>query len=102
MEDHHSLWWEEMELEMPDGLPEKVYLRFAVYESPTWQRGGRPRLVGVDGTTMQHLRQMTDPRGRGRPLQLSAPPTNNLQEPPLRGGRGTLWIERCQLVVLDD
>lgn len=116
MEDHHTLWWEEMELELPDGLPERVYLRFAVYESLgryahvdgtrlSGRDGGgvastggysqpRPKLIGMAGATVDELRA-NDARGRGAPLTIHAPPVGKGARPV---PRGTLWIERCDMV----
>jgi hypothetical protein len=105
-----TIWWDESDLELPEGLPSSVYVRFSVYEDGGSCRGwggggaqaGRLRLVGHAGATVEGLRTADDGRGRGVPLTIHAPP--------VRGGRptarGTLWVERCELLLeprpLDD
>ena len=53
-----SPWWEELRLELPDGVPARAFLRFAVYE---WQRAGRARGGGS-----------SPPRGSGLRRHLAA------------------------------
>lgn len=109
--------WEEMDFELPHGLPAKVYLRFAVYEGLSRfaaiesARGGglsgratspgrnatgpqRPKLIGMAGATIEDLRA-EDRHNRGAPLMIHAPPTGRDARPL---PRGTLWIERYDLV----
>ena len=89
-------WWEELCLELPDGVPARAYLRFAVYE---WQRSGRHRLIGVAGATIEQLHD-AEPGGRGVALALrSTPPAATARRGyAVAPSRGTIWIERCELV----
>ena len=121
VEEHQSHWWEEMELELPDGLAPRVYVRFAVYESSgryatvnssRLSNGGgvgdfvgggfhqpRPKLVGMAGATLQELKDMRDTRGRGTPLTIHSPPASRDERPI---PRGTLWVERADMVGFFD
>ena len=90
-------WWDTMRLELPEGTPDRVYLRLAVYEAPS-RAHSKPKLVATTGVTVQQLRERGlghgDARGRGVPLELRTLSA---------AGRacGTLWMERCELLGFD-
>ena len=99
-----SLWWDPMRFEVPDGAPERVYLRFAVYEADP-RGSGRPKLIATAGATVHQLqRDAEDARGRGVPLPLRALTSSRgpggADKVAEVAGRacGTLWIERCALL----
>ena len=93
--DERSPQFDDMELELPDGVPPRAFLKFGLYE---WNRHGRHRLIGAAGAPVHEL-QPHDPRGRGVPLVLGAPPST-LRAPTAE--RGTLWVDRCELLTHDD
>ena len=80
--------------------------RYAMYESQA-AKGTRHKLVGVAGATVQQLVEDADPRGRGVPLDLHAPPNKGsatswlLPSSARHQSRGTLWIERCMLLGVE-
>ena len=99
-EEVQSLVWDGMKLELPEGTPDRVYLRFAVYESAA-RRGQQPKLVGTCGATVQ---QISDERvrGRGVPLQLRGALNTSFSSGVAGSKCGTLWIEACELIGFAD
>ena len=100
-----SHWWDELQMELPEGTPERVYLRFAVYEKAA-RTGGKPKLVASTGVTVQQVHEMQrsgDARGsRGVPLELRTMPLTRGGEPTAGKPCGTLWIEMCELIGFDE
>ena len=85
-------------MDIPDDVPSRIYLRLAVFD---WQRSGKHRLIGQTGGTVEQLQP--DRAGRGLPLPLVMPgggaPSRGgaLGCAPGASGRGTLWVEKCEL-----
>ena len=100
-ESAQSIWWEEMRLEIPEGTPERVYLRFAVYEAAHRGTKGKPRLIATVGATVHQIAHAMHDDRRGVALALRSLGSAKGGVDVLAGKPcGTLWVERCELLGL--